>query len=279
MTWLLYAVGATLMIAAAPVLAKAGAKKSDAALSSGISGLAVLVMLFVIAPGSLNGFSLNSFSTKSLLCLVLSGVTIGLAAYCFFTAISNGELINVAPLAKCNIVITLVAGIFLWHNKLDNMLIAKIVLIVVGTVVMIIGAGKKNYKWLIYGILSAVCISASKLIIEYGMGTGISNTMNAVRIIIAVILLFAIGIGTGGIKKFKTMTFLDGIYLILSGVSIGIFRILYTKATLLAGALMAETFYRFELFATVILAGILLKEKLNGRNLLGALVIVAALFL
>lgn len=277
MTWLLYAVGATLMIAAAPVLAKAGAKKSDSALSASLSALAVLIMTFVITPGSLNSFSLNGMGTKGIICLILSGVALGLCTYFFFSAIGNGDLISVAPVIKCNIVITLVAEILIWHKAFNNMMIAKAIIIVIGTVVMVVGG--KNYKWLIHALLSAICISASKLVLIYGFGSGASNMINTLKIIIAVILLIGIAIGTGGIKKLKSITFFDGVLLILAGLAIGFFKIVYSKAAFMAGAAMAETFYRFELFAIVLLAGVILKEKLSARAVLGSLIIIAALFL
>lgn len=278
MTWLLYAIGATIMLAAAPVLAKAGAKKSDAALSSGISGLAVLTMMLITAPGSLSGISFNEFGTKDLICLVLSGVTAGLAAYFFFSAISSGELINIAPVIKCSLVITILAGFLLWHSELTNMIIAKMILIVIGTIVMVAGAGGKSYKWLVYALLSAVCISASKLLMNYGFG-GTTNRTNVIRCIIAIVLLFAIGMGTGGIKKFKSISFLDGILLILAGIASQFYKTFEAYAAISAGWKNVEYVLRFELLAIVLLAGICLKEKMDGKKLLGALVIIAALFL
>ena len=278
MTWLLYAIGATILLAAVPVLAKAGAKKSDPALSSAISGLAVLVMMFIQSPGSLSSFSFASYGTRELNCLLLSGITAGLAAYFFFMAIGNGELINIAPVIKCSMVISLLAGFFLWDSKFTNMTIAKMILIVIGTVVMVAGGSGKNYKWLAHALLAAVSISASKLLMSYGFG-GTTNNTNVIRCIIAIILLFGIGIGTGGIKKFKSITFLDGILLVLAGLVSVFYKTISAKAAIITGWSNVEAVLRFELLAIVLLAGICLKEKMSGKSFIGAIVIIAALFL
>lgn len=277
MMWLLYACGSAICVALTSFWAKAGSKKGDTALAAGIAGIVTCIFAFILAKGSIVGGHLTGIGMKTWIFILLSGIATGGSMLCFFQAIRSSEVIHVVPVQKCHIVLTMLVGILVWHEKATVNRIVAMVLIIIGTLIMIISACAKSAKWLLYAIGTAVLMSLSTFLEDYGVAGVGNGLLRFLRLFVAVILIWIVVFTSGGSKHLRNISFLDGIFLCLSGAATGVSWMLYQRACRLTSENMVLAVYRLNLLMLVILATIFLKEKISGRILFGAIVIIAGL--
>jgi transporter family protein len=130
-------------------------------------------------------------------------------------------------------------------------------------------------SWLFYAFLSAIFAAATAILAKIGIKDINSDLATAIRTI--VILFFAWGIvlykGLG--KQISSISKFSLIFLILSGVATGLSWIFYFKALQLGEASKVAPIDKLSLVFTIILAAIILKEKINLAVVLGALLMSA----
>ncbi|HET9947146.1 MAG TPA: EamA family transporter [Patescibacteria group bacterium] len=125
--------------------------------------------------------------------------------------------------------------------------------------------------WLIYALLSAVFAALTAILAKIGIKNVDSNLATAIRTI--VILLFAWGI----VWQQKTFTLLPSIsrfsllFLILSGIATGLSWLFYFKALQMGNAARVSPIDNLSLVITIILAVVILKEKITFLVALGAI--------
>ena len=112
--WLLYAVGSALFAGLTSILAKCGIRKTDSTVATAIRTFVVLLfsweMVFVVQ----SQHSLGELDGKTVLFLVLSGLSTGAGWLCYFRALQIGDINKVVPIDKCSTVLTiLLAALFL----------------------------------------------------------------------------------------------------------------------------------------------------------------------
>ena len=274
MMWLLYAFLAALCVALSAFWAKAGAKKGDSALAAGIVVIVTWIFSFMLAKESIVASHLTGIHIKTWLFLLLSGIATGGAILCFFQAIQSGEVMHVIPVQKCHIVLTMLAGIIVWHEKATFNKVLAMVLIVLGTLIMILSACAKNTKWLLYAIGTAFLLCLSTFLEVYGVAGVGHGLLRFLRLFVALLVVWIVILTSGKGKKLRSLSFLDGIFLCLSGAATGVSWICYVKACALAAENMVLAVYRLNLLMLVILATIFLKEKISGRILCGAILMI-----
>ena len=86
MTGIIWACVATLLAACAPILAKAGTKKTDPALSGSIAGIVLCVVIFFYAKPQILAESSGLLGQKGIIFVLLAGLATGLFGICFFKA-------------------------------------------------------------------------------------------------------------------------------------------------------------------------------------------------
>lgn len=277
MTWLLYACGAAFCVALTSFWAKAGSQKGDTALAAGITGSVICIFAFLLEKKHIMGAQWTGIGGKTWFFILLSGIAMGGAMLCFFQAIRSGEVIYVVPVQKCYLVLTMLVGILVWHEKVTLNRIVAMVLITLGTLIMIISACGKNTKWLLYAIGTAILLCVSDFLENYGISGVGSGLLRFLQLMIALIMIWIVVFTSGGSKHLRNISFLDGIYLCLSGASMGVNWILYQRACTLMKENMVLAVYRLNLLMLIILATIFLKEKISGRILFGAIVFIGGL--
>ena len=106
--WVLFAFGSALLAGLTSILAKCGIRKTDSTLATAIRTVVVLAfswgMVFLV--GSQN--QLGSLTGKTLLFLVLSGLSTGASWLCYFRALQLGNINKVVPIDKSSTVLTIV---------------------------------------------------------------------------------------------------------------------------------------------------------------------------
>lgn len=133
-------------------------------------------------------------------------------------------------------------------------------------------------SWFIYALLSAVFAALTAILAKIGIKNVDSNLATAVRTI--VILLFAWGIvfWQGTVHKLASISQYSLVFLVLSGVTTGLSWLFYFRALQLGKASQVAPIDKMSLVITIILAAVILKEKVSlGIIIGGVLMAIGAL--
>lgn len=126
-------------------------------------------------------------------------------------------------------------------------------------------------NWMFYAFLSAIFAAATSILAKIGIKNINSDLATAIRTV--VILFFAWGIvlykGLG--KQIHSISKFSLLFLILSGVATGLSWLFYFKALQMGEASKVAPIDKLSLVFTIILAAIILKEKINFAIIFGAI--------
>ncbi|MCL5969999.1 MAG: EamA family transporter [Patescibacteria group bacterium] len=134
-------------------------------------------------------------------------------------------------------------------------------------------------NWLGFALLSAFFAALTAILAKIGIKDVNSNLATAIRTI--VILLFAWGIVffQGTWKQVGTISHFSLLFLVLSGFATGLSWLSYFRALQLGQASQVTPIDKLSLVITIILATIILKEKLTPQILIGAILMSAGAIL
>lgn len=136
--WLLYALLSAVFASLTAILGKIGIENIESNLGTAIRTVvvALLAWAIVIYTGKLK--SINTVSRKSLLFLVLSGFTTGLAWLSYYRALQTGPASVVVPIDKLSIVISITFAYFVLGELLTKRSFAGLVIIVASTSLLLV---------------------------------------------------------------------------------------------------------------------------------------------
>lgn len=135
--WYTYAILSALFASLTAIFAKVGVTGINSNLATAIRTGVVFCMawLIVLARGEATGIS--TLSKNNILFLVISGIGTGLSWLFYFKALQLGNVVQVAPIDKLSVALTIVlAAIFLGEAITVKTAIAA-TLIIAGVVVMV----------------------------------------------------------------------------------------------------------------------------------------------
>lgn len=277
--WILYAFASAVFAGATSILAKVGVKDVDSHVATAIRTIVVLIFswLMVLVVGSQS--TIGEISTKTLIFLILSGLSTGASWLCYFKALQLGEVNKVAPIDKSSTILTMIlAFIFLGEKITTNMVIGMIG-IGIGTYLMIQKSEEKEKivrgkAWLIYALLSAIFASLTSILAKIGIENVESNLGTAIRTIVVLIMAWVIVFITkkqGDVKKIDKKSL---VFLILSGFATGGSWLCYYKALQDGLASIVVPIDKLSILVTLLFAYIFLKEKLSRKSVMGLILIV-----
>jgi transporter family protein len=136
--WVVYAVGSALFAALTSILAKIGIENVNSNLATAVRTVVVLILAWGIVFFTGANTGIKNITQRSLLFLVLSGITTGLSWLFYYKAIQIGPVSKVAPIDKFSVVITIVLAFLFLHEKIDMKTILGGLLITAGTFVLIL---------------------------------------------------------------------------------------------------------------------------------------------
>ena len=270
MTGIIWACVATLLAACAPILAKAGTKKTDPALSGSIAGIVLCVVIFFYAKSQILAESSGLLGQKGIIFVLLAGLATGLFGICFFKALHEGVTSGVVTIVRCSYVITLAAGVFIFHNSMSVKDYIVIALMIAGAVVLNLDERKAAFS-----LLASVCAAGAVILIKYSGAQTDRSVIAFWCVFIGVVVLVIYTIAQGGTKKIKS--FVDGICLILAGIAFPVSHDFYNRALGMAGGI-ATYIFNMVLLVMMICSAVILKEKISGKKLIGAALFILALF-
>ena len=135
--WVLFAFLSAIFAGMTSILAKCGIKKTDSNVATFIRTLVVLPLSLLMALIVNPNFSLGAVSSKTLVFLVLSGLSTGASWLCYFRALSKGDINKVVPIDKSSTVLTIILAVVFLGERVTVYKTLGVVFIAIGTLLMI----------------------------------------------------------------------------------------------------------------------------------------------
>lgn len=277
MTGLLWLIVATTLFAATALLAKAGIKKTEPALAGSVSGLAFCILLFLYERENVISYDYQTVTIKQWGIVAVLALAIAIVYYLIFKALSTCEVAVVVSMQQCGWILKILISALVFKNAIDNAMYLPGVLCLAGIVLIIWGTGGKNIKEVVlYSGLAVLLNSAVDKASMYYFGPGENyQIFTFFAQCLGVVLLCGFTMSKGGLNKLKSLSFLDGIYLIGAAAAYAfawyLFVINYRAGVKWSGHCEAAI-----VLVLVILAGVTIKEKINAKKIIGALLIMAS---
>ncbi|MCL2519135.1 MAG: EamA family transporter [Oscillospiraceae bacterium] len=132
--------------------------------------------------------------------------------------------------------------------------------------------------WIIYALLSAVFASFTAILAKIGINNVNSNLATAIRTLVVLILSWGIVAFTGNIAGIKEITTKSWIFLCLSGIATGLSWLCYYRAIQIGEVSKVVPIDKLSLVITIVLAFLILQEKIELKTIIGGLLITAGTF-
>lgn len=280
--WLLFAFGSAVFAGLTSILAKLGIKNIDSNVATAIRTVVVLIFswLMVFIVGSYE--SLFNISGKTLLFLMLSGISTGMSWLLYFKALQIGDVNKVTPIDKSSTVLTMLLAIIFLNEKMTVIKLAAIILIGIGTYLMIqkkeeVKISSNNNLWLIYAGGSAIFASLTAILGKIGI-VGIESTLGtAIRTVVVLMMAWLIVFITKKQHTLKNIDIKSWIFLILSGFATGGSWLCYYRALQDGPASIVVPIDKLSILITVGFSYVFLKEKLTRKSASGLMILVSGI--
>lgn len=277
--WLIFAVLSAFFAGVTAVLSKVGIQNVNSNLGTAIRTVVVFVFawLMVFVVGAQSG--ITQISTKTLVFLILSGLTTGASWLCYFRALKYGDVNKVAPIDKSSTILTMLLAFLFLHEPLTWLKAVCVVLIGAGTYMMIEkrdtkeGASSQS-NWLVWAVLSAVFAALTSILGEIGISDVDSTLGTAIRTFVVLIMAWLVVLITKSGGNTKTITAKDFVFLVLSGITTGLSWLCYYRALQSGPASVVVPIDKLSILVTVAFSCTVLKERLTKKLLCGLILLV-----
>ena len=276
--WVLFAFLSAIFAGMTSILAKCGIKKTDSNVATFIRTLVVLPLSLLMALIVNPNFSLGAVSSKTLVFLVLSGLSTGASWLCYFRALSKGDINKVVPIDKSSTVLTIILAVIFLGERVTVYKTFGVVFIAIGTLLMI---EKKDTEkksegegWLIYALLSAFFASLTTILGKIGIEGVESNLGTAIRTAVVIVMSFIMVAFTGKTGEIKKIDKKELGFILLSGLSTGASWLCYYKALQDGEAGIVVPIDKLSILVTIAFSYIVFKERLSKKAMLGLVTIV-----
>ncbi|MEH2175971.1 EamA family transporter [Nostoc sp.] len=137
-TWWIYALLSAGFAALTTIFAKIGIENVNANLATAIRTVVILVVAWGIVFFQGNVVNILALPQKTMIFLLLSGVSTGLSWIFYFQALQVGKASLVAPIDKSSLVLVLLFSVIFLGETLSWKIVLGTGLVVIGTLVLII---------------------------------------------------------------------------------------------------------------------------------------------
>ena len=276
--WVIFAFLSAFFAGITSILAKCGIRKTDSNVATFIRTIVVLLfsLLMVAIVGSFP--TLKNLSAKTILFLVLSGLSTGASWLCYFRALQKGNINKVVPIDKSSTVLTIVLATIFLGESITLYKTLGIIAIGVGTLMMIEKKDTENKTeekgWLFYAILSAVFASLTSILGKVGIEGVESNLGTAIRTVLVIVMSFIMVSVTGKVKDIKKIDKKELAFILLSGLSTGASWLFYYRALQDGEASIVVPIDKLSILVTIAFSYFVFKEKLGKKAFIGLVLIV-----
>lgn len=222
--------------------------------------------------------NITYIETKTLVFLILSGLSTGASWLCYFKALQLGDINKVVPIDKSSIVLTIILASMFLNEGISLLKFISIILIGLGTLFMIdkkdSSNNSNNKQWLIYACLSALFASLTSIFGKIGITNIDSNYGNAIRTTVVLIMSWVMVLISGKSSKLKIVDKKEIIFIVLSGIATGVSWLAYYKALQVGPLSIIAPIDKLSILVTIIFSNFVFKEKLSFKALVGLLLII-----
>lgn len=277
--WIIFAFGSAFFAGVTSILAKCGIRKTDSTVATAIRTMVVLLFSWamVFAAGSQN--QAGAIGGKTLLFLMLSGLSTGASWLCYFKALQLGDINKVVPIDKSGTILTILLAFFFLGEEISLPKAAGVVMIAVGTFMMlekkdaapeqVIGKG-----WLLYAAGSAVFASLTSILGKVGISGVESNLGTAIRTGVVLIMAWAMVFATGRQHTLRDISKGELGYICLSGIATGASWLCYYKALKDGPASVVVPVDKLSILVTIAFSRVVFHERMSKRAAAGLVGIV-----
>lgn len=261
------------------ILAKCGIRNIDSTVATAIRTCVVLVFAWgiVFSTGAIGG--LTDIGLRSLLFLVLSGLSTGASWLCYFKALQLGDVNKVVAIDKSSVVLTIVLAFVLLHEKVGVLQLIALAAIGAGTLLMLQKKPEENRRtkrgWMFFAICSAGFASLTSILGKIGIESVDSNLGTAIRTVVVLLMAWAVVFVTGKKQQCKSLGVKNWIFLVLSGVTTGASWLCYYRALQKGPASVIVPIDKLSIVVSVAFSYVFLRERLTKKAWLGLGLIVA----
>lgn len=129
--------------------------------------------------------------------------------------------------------------------------------------------------WIVYSLLSALFAACTAICAKVGVKDVDSNLATAIRTSIILVLTWGIVLFSGRLQTIKSIGSHTWLFLLLSGIATGLSWLFYFKALQLGDVSRVAPIDKLSVVITILLAFLLLKEPVNAKVIIGALLITS----
>ena len=280
--WVLFAFLSAFFAGVTSILAKCGIRKTDSNVATFIRTIVVLLfsLLMVAVVGS--AYTIKSLSSKTILFLVLSGLSTGASWLCYFRALQKGNINKVVPIDKSSTVLTIILATIFLGEAITLFKTLGVVLIAIGTLMMIEKKDAENKTeekgWFFYAVLSAVFASLTSILGKIGIVGVESNLGTAIRTVVVIVMSFVMVAVNGKVKEIGKVDKKELMFILLSGISTGASWLFYYRALQDGEASIVVPIDKLSILVTIAFSYFVFKEKLSKKALIGLVLIVGGTF-
>ena len=276
--WVIFAFLSAFFAGITSILAKCGIRKTDSNVATFIRTIIVLLfsLLMVMIVGSFP--TLKNLSAKTILFLVLSGLSTGASWLCYFRALQKGNINKVVPIDKSSTVLTIILATIFLGESITLYKTLGVIAIGLGTLMMIEKKDTENKTeekgWLFYAILSAVFASLTSILGKVGIEGVESNLGTSIRTVVVIVMSFVMVSVTGKVKDIKRIDKKELAFILLSGLSTGASWLFYYRALQDGEASIVVPIDKLSILVTIAFSYFVFKEKLGKKAFIGLVLIV-----
>ncbi len=281
--WIAFAFLSAFFAGITSVLAKCGIKKTDSNVAMAIRTVVVLLfswlMVFIVGSQS----TITEIEPKTIIFLILSGLSTGASWLCYFKALQLGDINKVVPIDKSSTVLTFILAAF-FLSEFSWLGALGIAVIAVGTFLMIekkdvVKTDKKNKSWFLLAVGSAVFASLTAILGKIGISGVESNLGTAIRTGVVLLMALVMVFVTGKQKEVTKIDKKDLGFIFLSGLATGGSWLCYYKALQDGFASVVVQIDKLSILVTVAFSFFVFNEKLTKKSAIGLIFIVVGTLL
>ena len=271
--WILFSIASALFAGITSILAKCGIKNTDSDVATAIRTVVVLIFswIMVFTVGSQN--TISEIAPKTLLFLILSGISTGASWLCYFKALQLGDINKVVPIDKASTALTVLLALIFLNEGVTLFKLLAVALIMVGTLLMIqkkdSAVTSKSRSWLLYAVLSAVFASLTAILGKIGIEKVESNLGTAIRTVVVLIMAWVLVFVTKKTNRVKDIPKKELGFICLSGIATGASWLCYYRALQTGPASAVVPIDKLSILVTIVFSYIVFKETLSKKALLG----------
>ena len=278
--WIIFAFGSALFAGLTAVLAKCGIRQTDSTVATAIRTVIVLAFSWLMVALTGAWPDAGGIEGRTLLFLVLSGLSTGASWLCYFKALQTGDINKVVPIDKSSTVLTVLLALLFLHEPIHGAGAAGILCIAVGTWLMIerkeTGSSPEgNGGWLLYAFGSAVFASLTSILGKIGISGIDSNLGTAVRTGVVLIMAWGMVWITGKQRLLRQIPKGELGFICLSGLATGASWLCYYRALQGGPASVVVPIDKLSILVTVAFSCAVFHEKLTKRSGAGLALITA----